>query len=108
MAAATPDRATLRYVKSLSEIVVTAIAARRRLLTVANGSGPVRETPADSVPVAAVTESAGRTGADRVALVLQLLQGASSAVVSQHSGVPVAQLEAWRAKVLAAAAARLQ
>ncbi len=31
MAAMTPDRATLRYVKSLSEIVVTAIAARRRL-----------------------------------------------------------------------------
>jgi len=28
--------------------------------------------------------------------------------VSQESGVPVAQLEAWRAEVLAAAAARLQ
>lgn len=36
------------------------------------------------------------------------LQGASSAVVSQESGVPVAQLKAWRAEALAAAAARLQ
>jgi HD-like signal output (HDOD) protein len=108
MAAITPDRATLRYVKALSDVVVTAIAARRRASAVANGSGPVGETPASSVPVASVTEPAGRTGADRVALVLQLLQGASSAAVSEASGVPVAQLEAWRTDVLAAAAARLQ
>ncbi len=109
MAAITPDRATLRYVKSLSDIVVTAIAARRRLSTVNAAAEPARETPVGTVPVA-VAEPAptARSGADRVALVLQLLQGASSAVVSQESGVPVAQLEAWRTEVLAAAAARLQ
>lgn len=109
MAAITPDRATLRYVKSLSDIVVTAIAARRRLSAVNAAPEPARDTPLGSVPVA-VAESAptARSGAERVALVLQLLQGASSAVVSQESGVPVAQLEAWRTEVLAAAAARLQ
>ncbi len=109
MAAITPDRATLRYVKSLSDIVVTAIAARRRLSAVNAAAEPARDTPVGSVPVA-VAEPAptARSGADRVALVLQLLQGASSAVVSQESGVPVTQLEAWRTEVLAAAAARLQ
>lgn len=106
MAAITPDRATLRYVKSLSDIVVTAIAARRRLSTAA-AVEPLRETPKRSVPAAASVEPA-RSGADRVALVLQLLQGASSEAVSAESGVPVALLEAWRAEVLAAAAARLQ
>ena len=109
MAAITPDRATLRYVKSLSDIVVTAIAARRRLSAVNVAAEPARDTPVGSVPVA-VAEPAptARSGAERVALVLQLLQGASSAVVSQESGVSVAQLEAWRTEVLAAAAARLQ
>ncbi|WP_309670381.1 HDOD domain-containing protein [Gemmatimonas sp.] len=106
MAAITPDRAALRYVKSLSEIMVTAIAARRRLST-AVPVEPVRETPKSAVPAAAGVEPA-RSGADRVALVLQLLQGASSDAVSKESGVSVVQLEAWRAEVLAAAAARLQ
>ena len=106
MAAIVPDRATLRYVKSLSEIVVTAIAARRRL-SVAAPVEPVQETSKSAVPAAAGAEPA-RSGADRVALVLQLLQGASSEAVCAESGVPVAQLEAWRAEVLAAAAARLQ
>ncbi|WP_411278612.1 HDOD domain-containing protein [Gemmatimonas sp.] len=112
MAAITPDRATLRYVKLLSDIVVTAIAARRRLSGVNAAVAPVRHTPARVVPaapIAALVAAPGpRSGADRVALVLQLLQGASSASVSQESGVPVAQLEAWRGEVLAAAAARLQ
>ena len=106
MAAITPDRAALRYVKSLSEIMVTAIAARRRLST-AVPVEPVRETPKSAVPAAAGVEPV-RSGADRVALVLQLLQGASSDAVSKESGVSVVQLEAWRAEVLAAAAARLQ
>jgi len=106
MAAITPDRATLRYVKSLSEIVVTAIAARRRLSATNAAADPKRNTPTGSVP--ATADVVAQSGADRVALVLQLLQGAPSAQVSQESGVPVAQLEAWRAEVLAAAAARLQ
>ncbi len=106
MAAITPDRATLRYVHALSNIVVTAIAARRRLSTAAPVE-PVRETPKSAVPAAPGAEPT-RSGADRVALVLQLLQGASSESVSAESGVPVAQIEAWRAEVLAAAAARLQ
>ena len=106
MAAITPDRATLRYVNSLSEIVVTAIAARRRLSTAAPVAEPARETRPGSVPAAGA--EASRSGADRVALVLQLLQGASSEAVSQASGVPAAQLEAWRAEVMAAAAARLR
>ncbi|WP_373068515.1 HDOD domain-containing protein [Gemmatimonas sp.] len=112
MAAISPDRATLRYVKLLSDIVVTAIAARRRLSAVNAVAAPARDTPAGSVCAAAVSapvaETAARSGADRVALVLQLLQGTSSEQVSQESGVPVAQLETWRAEVLAAAAARLQ
>ena len=106
MAAITPDGATLHYVKSLSDILVTAIAARRRLSTAAPVE-PVRETPPRAVPAAAGV-AAARSGIDRLALVLQLLQGVSSEAVSWESGVPVAQLEAWRAEVLAAAAARLQ
>ena len=109
MAAITPDRAALRYVKALSDIVVTAIGVRRRMSVVTSAAEAPRHTPADSVTVTAVVaEPPARSGADRVALVLQLLQGAPTAQVSQESGVPVAQLEAWRTEVLAAAAARLQ
>ncbi len=111
LAAITPDRATLRYVKSLSDVVVSAIAARRRAS--AASAAPVTTTPESSasVPNASTTgehRGTARSGADKVALVLRLLQGTPVAQLSSESGVSVAQLESWRADVLAAAAARLQ
>lgn len=45
LAAITPDRATLRYVKSLSDVVVSAIAARRRPSATHTDRGRVTATP---------------------------------------------------------------
>jgi HD-like signal output (HDOD) protein len=72
MAAITPDSATLHYVKSLSDLLVTAIVARRRLSTAAPVE-PARETPQRAVPAAvpaAADVAAAHSGTDRVALVL--------------------------------------
>jgi HD-like signal output (HDOD) protein len=98
LAAVLPDRATLRYLKSLTDLVVTAIGSRRRLP--AGAASPAHGIP---LPIAAGTFSAE----EKADLVVRLLQGAAPEALSQEQGVPVSELAAWRADFLAGAIARL-
>lgn len=98
-----PDRATLQYVVSLTDLVVKAIEARRRA-----SSAPVRqEIPAVAPSANAPAEPSTMTVESKGALVLRLLQGEAVTVVAQSSGVPTAQLEQWRVDFMAGAMARL-
>lgn len=106
-----PDRATLRYVKTLSDLVVQAIAVRRRA-----ASTPA-STPALPVAETAVLSSVNATGGapasppppeSQAESVLRLLQGASADVIAADAGVPVETLLQWKEVFLAGALARLK
>jgi hypothetical protein len=120
-------------VRSLSDLVVKAIDARRKAAAVAQRTGcktPARNTPlsADAQPAqeSATTptrsqtpvtwnmalEAARSTGGamsaeSKGALVLRLLQGEDAGAVSESAGVSVAELEQWRKEFLEGALARL-
>ena len=98
-----PDRATLQYVASLTELVVRAIEARRHA-----PAAPVRhQIPAVAPSANAPADPSTMTVESKGALVLRLLQGEDAAAVAKSGGVPTAQLEQWRADFMAGAMARL-
>ncbi len=98
-----PERETLEFVASLTELVVKAIEARRNA-----SAGPVKHViPPVAPSMNAPAEPSTMTVESKGALVLRLLQGELVTVVATSSGVSVAQLEQWRSDFMAGAMARL-
>jgi len=98
-----PDKITLQYAVTLTDLVVKAIHARRR-----DSSTPARhQTPTVASSAQTPVQPSTMTVELKGALVLRLLQGEAVAAVAASSGVPVAQLEQWRSDFMAGAMARL-
>ncbi len=98
-----PDKATLQYVASLTDLVVKGIEARRR----ASATPSRQQMPVVAPSANAPADPSTMTVESKGALVLRLLQGETAAAIAQSSGVPEAQLEQWRIDFLAGAMARL-
>lgn len=102
-----PDGAAIAHLEALTRLVVEAISARRSAPPVTSAlSTGARPTPAGA---ASLTERQASTleTATKGALVLRLIKGETLDDVANSSGVPAAQLDAWRSEFLAGAMARL-